>query len=805
MNFISRYNYVFVVAFLFFFIHPVSLCQKRTLLVAGFQDCVSKSFKGYFKDFKSQIPQFTNNLVHQIMTSKALEDNVKVDTCDHLVASNMFYMYQEVLLESVGVISSIHGQHDYYLIGYLSDDTSNIAFADAYLYRSQEESDSSPRLTLQASLHAEGSWVEAYNDKMSLEQYLAKQLLSELEAQLDERIRVLIVPFEYHGKNQDIAHLGGMVSSFLRSRLNVSQRIRVIMQDSTYVAGQKGVTQKESQYRPWTLPEQGKREAAKYVVGGSFFEYNQSVGVEASYYDVETGHSVLSKAVFTEAVGGSQFYNQINKLGDDLRRAIELDYDNKRNNKGITFSVVAVPPYPPTEENKAVALEIVNTVTRKLRGLASVLPAQKLSVLTDHERLKGYVSREEEKAVMSAEMNVRYLLLVSLERPERSFNMNFELFDTKNPNMKGFRGGRGSVQVEGLGDKTKELVSEMIEMASPFKGIVPDTMNLDTIMDKIEFMAPERSVAVIAAPPYTLTGENKSTSLDIAQIVSTKLSRIQSATQRFSLIPIDRRNEAYIERGMFNVDSIGTEMNVRYIWIVKFSQTDFVREVIMELSSVTNPYEKIIRRNFLIEHIDDLNSLVGASIKVMLKEWLPGLDTVLTLDGTDTLFKRLDQLKYRRESASVRMRGSMIGFLDATKDIFLGNNYQIPVQYEFTFVYDAGKRLDDKLVYGRYFTISARYNFSFSPLIRDMRVYAGGGVSWMNLVRVWYSSGGRVAFGINISGGFEIPISKELYFDINSQQFVTFSNIGLGHFKASEYDDGHLSMLSFGLGIGYRF
>jgi hypothetical protein len=57
--------------------------------------------------------------------------------------------------------------------------------------------------------------------------------------------------------------------------------------------------------------------------------------------------------------------------------------------------------------------------------------------------------------------------------------------------------------------------------------------------------------------------------------------------------------------------------------------------------------------------------------------------------------------------------------------------------------------------------------------------------------------------GIVLTGGFEIPTSRNLFFDLNGQFYQPFDRTLRGA-APQHFGEGWITSVSFGFGIGYR-
>ncbi len=394
-----------------------------TLMVGGFLVDVSEVYRNEFHGFAASLNSFTPIFLEQLRSSKAIECAIVETECDTARARSIFASS----IPGDSVLGDVPPSSSYF-VGRIWDDTSNIAFVDARLYGRRRG-----RVNLLARLHAEGSQAEAFARGVNLADYLIAQMVAQVEARLDQRIRVLVAPFQYRGDAPGHEALGDMISSLLRSRLTVSQRLRVIVHDSVSSAVWMNVSRDSGQYRQWTLPEIGRREAAKYLIRGSCYMLGNKLIVEASEIDFETGRAVLGKTIVIDSLSVNAIRERMQVLGDDIRSAIEFDYERRADTRRIRLAVVAVRPYPPRDFNKSISLDVAHTVRRKLGQLSALRDS--VVIVSDEDLLARYVDGDLDKAVMGRELNADYLWIVSSDRPVPFFNLRFELYGVRDPSV----------------------------------------------------------------------------------------------------------------------------------------------------------------------------------------------------------------------------------------------------------------------------------------------------------------------------------------------------------------------------------
>lgn len=792
--------------------------EGKGLCVVKFHSAASEAF---LNGREVKVDNFADELILQLHSSKVLEDIVKVTRGDNslgrfLQVDSLLTVHDRSFCEGFWNLCNSNVEIHYYLVGRISDDMSNIMSVDVEIYEAYKTASDMDRDPLLVRFHVEASQAEAFAHKTSLVRYLVDQVVLQVEANLDERIRVLILPLTFFGHDESVEHLGGMIASLIGNHLSVSQRIRVIMFDSMANAGWR---RRPADFRKWTLPQLGRLEAAKYLVDGSFFKLGAAFGIEASHIDVETGHSVLSKSVMIKSLSGPAFYEEVGRLGDEMRRAIELDFDTKHDKMTTTVAVVAVPPYPATDENRLISREIASTVARMLKAL----PAEgesRLVVVTDAGKEGKFLEEETENSVMGQDLNTQYLWVVRCERPARDLNVRFEFSDVKNSQRSYAPVQRDTVRLSNLDSTIHAMVRAMLSNGRLRKAASAQSDSL--ALSGVRLRPPENTFAVIPVPPYPNTVQNRAICEDIANIVMTKLRVVQQMTK--GKIAVTRTEEMFddiFEMKHFEADSIARELGVRFLWLIDYEELGHERYITLRLVSATNPFERALFRNFHLDHIDDLNQAVGDTVREILIEWWPDRNssgrTPLEPGKCSDVSKEMRKSSYLTRSSSLRVRGILMGLRDDSKEVFLGNPYryaievagiyhfeicQTPFQAELSATYDFGKKSSGKLVYGRYVTGLLRWNlcWDFFGFFRDMRLYLGLGATLVNIVRVKDSALGPVVPGYTATAGFEIPFSRYLFLDLNFQHLHALKSIP----ATADFPEGFPTSNGLGCGIGFR-
>ncbi len=772
-----------------------SQCWRQGIVLADFRRSVSSDFLKHneFGLFAKEIKSFSSDLRLQLQSSKALEMTVAFRESTLVgkdllggVGSRSLHGSLREELDSVRADSQMTAR--YLIVGRLTDDHSNIVSVDGEVYDLCYDTLQDP---LRFRFHVEGSTAEAFHKRMTLSGYLVDQLVQQVEAGLDTKIRVLLTPFMFRGENRRLQQLGGMISALVKNSLTVSQRIRVVTVDSS-----RGPGTSPAGFKQWTLPELGKREAAQYAIGGDFFESEPSLGIAAEDIDVATGHTVLSKSILVDTLNGPKFYEGVRALGDDIRRAIELDYNIKTKSNKISIAVVASPPYPMTDENKLIALEIASCMARMLRQGAKQKEVL-LSVISAGSNAERFVTKEAEKAVIARELDAQFVASVRIQRPVNTFNIRIGIVDARSPELTDSSVIEFDVPMDLLNRTLHSMVRELIRSHPLLQRAIGDsgTSSLESVVLRL----PQRTVAVVPFAPYPSTAENRAIITDIAKLVLTKLLTLQANEAAINVVPTEHRFEEFIGNPDFDIDAAVRAVKASYLWTIDYRELGRGRYVHMELVNASNRYDSLVPADFQISHIDGLDDSVSNVVKEIVHKWPPGVNT-----------DPLEGVRHRTEASSVRIRTAALGFLNDYTAVFpklhsaveVGAIYHLrPWQFELTVAYDFGKRKSDpsRTMFGRYITLVGRYNISFGWPSRDTRLYGGIGAAMLNVMKVQEDVLGKVVFGLVPSVGVEIPLSRFVFFDVNVAYIRPLRPVYMGG-----SDEGFINSWSFGTGLGFR-
>lgn len=786
---------------------------KRILLLP-FETRISEAFRNEFRLAEGPEGDVTSRIAQALGSSKAM-DRPDIDRLAVPIGSAVIDGFGDSLASHLAPILAAERTHwsmphDYYLAGRLRDDSSNILALDATLYRREDGGSQGMSLVLVRAIHLEGSAAEAFAGRKTLMDFLVGKLLERLESLLDDRIRVLITPLTFYGRDEEMKDLGGMISALLRNRLNLSRNIRII-QDTTSIPPVRMGRGEQEWFLARTLPERGRREAARYVMTGSFFKFGASIGIEVSQIDVESGHVVLSKSELLPEASGPGLYATINRLGDEVRHGIELDARIARDRRAVTLGFVALPPLPGTSENRKVALDIASTLSRRLRRLAQ--KDSNITVVIDPQRLQEFVSRHVDVAEVAREMNVSHLCLIRCERPVDSFDVALEFHFAGTPARSIDRLGAVRAQPERLHLLVDSLTRQVVAYLSQTFGRSEISQNdMDRAIQDVVYPTTPRSVAVVAMPPYPSTYCNRQLAGGLADLAESYLQLQQRRWKKaFVVVNADRERDRLLEEGSCAIESLAVRIGVHYVLCVELDGAASAPGAVFRLKSVTNPFEPPIEGSIPVGEQIHLTSLTMQAIDSILSRW-PATRSL----EPDPWVSAAGLPSYAHASQGVRVRGFLTGITNTSGGLFWNNRLRGTIEIAFTRTmfnwqlelagkYDFGKHRGNELVYGRYVTLLVRRNLPVANflLFKDIAFYAGAGPALVNIVRVDGANYGYLNVAVQAEVGiqFQTDISCLIYLDFNAQYLQgVLSDVGQG---PASFPGGRLHELLIGFGIGF--
>lgn len=622
--------------------------------------------------------------------------------------------------------------------------------------------------------------------------YFVEDVAEQIEAKLDKLIRVLIKPFTYIGKDTASLWLATQVGELLRTRLAISQNIRVLEGRALGGLSLRKLGDEPEDLNKFTLPMSGRREAAKYVIGGSLFECGGVISAEAYHVDVETGQTILTASIPPDSVTGKSFYRQVNSLGDDMRRAIDLHSTFRDSARARTIAVVALPPYPVTAANRKLTLEIAGCIDRKLRlleGSRFTLPPVTPSGLLDR-----YVIEPEEEAVMGRAFNTEYLCMVRLERPADRILLTLTV-----GNARISAGVRVTVGPGVIGDDTLDkglngIVEELLQRPElRFTGT--GSADIGEKISTIHMPHRPKRIAVVALPPYPETPVNSECAARIVRNVATKLKALQG--RNFDM------DVSCFENPARNVDA-------EYVWNIEWVNADNLRSLHMKLWNAENPYDSVHALQETVNHMDHLPAIVDTMTRALLDMgfggWRPADASQLeTMQGIQLA------LPYK----SVQVGLNLVGIIQDSRAVY-GNHLRAALEVKAILAdfferrlflgvageWDFGKTRTDNSTIGRYASMVFRYYFSVG---RESRMYADVCPALLNVERRAGNVYGQVNFGVIFGGGVQLPLTGGLCVDLNGRVIIPFGETELATAPVEYFKAGKITSLSFGIAVLWRY
>jgi hypothetical protein len=613
-----------------------------------------------------------------------------------------------------------------------------------------------------------------------------------VEGKLDKLTRVLIRPFKHDPKDSVCLRLAPQVGELLRTRLALSQGIRVLNASALTGVSYRKLGDRPNDTIRTTIPMSGRKEAAHYVIGGSLFEYGNVVSVEAYHVNAETGQTILAASVLLDSLTGKSFYKNINSLGDDMRRAIDLQTVLRSSTGAGTLAVVALPPYPSTKANRQLALEIAGCIDRKLRllqGSGINLPSVAMPDL-----LEQYVVEPQEEVVMGRAFNTEFLCLVHLERPADQIYLSLTMANVRSP--LGIRTSIGPkvIPIDTLDRSLNEAVLELLQkLTSPFSVRI-DTAMIERMTAIHTYHRPKR-IAVNAAPSYLNTTANNDYAARITRNVVTKLKALEGSS---------------FDVDVFFTDGPGGGTDADYLWRVEWFNAENLRSLHMRLSNIDNPYGSIHAVDEAVDHLDHVaavtDSLTTRILDLAFPQW-----RYLEPSRIDNMHRIQLSAPYR----SIQLGLNLVGITEDSRAVF-GNRLRAGLEFKAILTdlfggpfylglageFDFGKTRPVSKIRGRYGSIVVRYLHTMG---RESRLYGDVCPALLNVEREAENVHGQVNFGVILAVGMQMPVISQLFLDLNGRFIIPFGETELGSAPPELFEAGMITSLSFGIGVGWRF
>jgi hypothetical protein len=765
----------------------ITVCETDSMLIVGFKrpSQVEPELERVFFP-KNDVYQFPRELADRLRNSQSVR--LLVDLGDTVTLD-------QDLLKGYGankdaclkrLVTQMKG-YRYYLVGRVGMDL-QLARVSGELYEVDPNDHKAKLLHTFLSEHsldertgvARGSFVE--------------DVSVSVEAKLDQLTRVLIHPFTCDAQDSLCLRLAPQVGELLRTRLAFSQNIRVLNASALSGFASQTLKGKPGETVETTIPLSGRKEAAHYVIRGSLFALGNVVSVEAHNVDVETGATILAGSVLLDSLSGKYFYDTINNLGDDLRRAIELQSALRKSIETRTLAVVALPPYPATAANKRLALEISGCVNRKLRllqGSGVTLPSLALPHL-----LERYVEDPPEDVVMGRMFNTEYLCKVRLERPADQLSLSLSITNARSSSETNIVVGPKLIPVDSLDVGLNVAVQELVQKSKPdlFEG-VNDTMI--EAMGTIHIPHRPKHIAVWVAPSYLDNETNNDFAEQIGRNVVNKLKALEG--------------EGFDVDVNF-ADKPSGKMDADYLWEITWFSAGNLRSLHMRLSRVDNPYGKVYPVEMPVDHLDHLAQVTDTLTEQLLARAFPEWQNVGRL--------RIEHMKAIQLIApykSIQGGLNLVGIIQDSRAVY-GNHLRAGLEFKAMLIstdlfgipailgvageYDFGKTRVASKTRGRYASIVFRY---YHSMWRESRVYGDVCPALINVEREAESVYGQVNFGIIIGGGLQMPLLKNVFIDLNGRLIIPFGETELGSAPPELFKAGKITSLSFGISVGWRY
>jgi hypothetical protein len=765
--------------------NSMSAAQSDGLLIFGFAPVTSASpeLQGVFAPRNDSLA-FRNDLADRLRNSKVRQIEV---VCEDQIGAEAMgkFTYARGVTSSLPVRAREARPIRYMLTGRIETDA-GLALVSGELYDFGGGS-GKPAMLLSFIVDAP---LDAPTEVER--QWFVEQVALRVEAKFDQLTRVLIRPFTYDENDTLGRKLSTQVAELLRTRLAISPGIRIL--EGNALNGiqyrKPGVTAKD--YNPYMLPTGGKKEAAHFVIGGSIFNHDGLTSIECYHVDVETGQTLIAKSMPPDTMRGVKFYTDVNDLGDEMRRAIEVSRSIRNKDRTRTLAVVCRPSYPATAGNRRLVLAIAEGVDRRLRSLEG--GAISLPDVMDSSYLVQCTEEPQEEVAQAVRLNMQYLCHVQLQRPARDPVITLTLSEPRNAAFRHKTVGPRAVPVAQwelvLDSMALAFVDSLLEQRER-----PAESDMMTRFKSIRMPRLPGKICVAALPSYPPTSTNEQTTTRIVRTVETKLKVLEGKCFDYEVCTSKEQHPGEAPD---------------YKWEVEWVDTENFRCLRMRLCNIENPYDTTASVQRIIGHPDQLPVIVDAMTEELLdhafKGWADSCaDRKSTMQGIELA------ASYR----SIQVGLNLVGLIDNSRPLFgntlraalevkaiLTDLMKTPFFFGLAGEWDFGKTRDETSVAARYVSLVFRYHRYTG---RDSRYYVDVCPAMFNVERRTTKAYGSATFGVILAGGMQMPFSGPFVLDLNARCMLPLKETGLGPAPPEYFCAGWATSLSVGFALMWRF
>jgi hypothetical protein len=254
------------------------------------------------------------------------------------------------------------------------------------------------------------------NDGVLIEKITA-EILKQLKAGLDDNINVFIDSMKIDINQKENAFLKNAVPEYLKSRLAISDKIKVHIGTIT-------------------TPVPGVSKKPQYTVNGYVFDDRDRVHIVVHCNDNDEDRVIISKQISFSIENPDSLEIKLLEIGDEFRNAILTLYNSKIHKRKTGFAIVAVPPFFSNPENADVAG--MNSINKKIiysfiSGFRtnSIMYSNFEFVSDPHYFFKvdEYLNNNKEFSVITNELNAEKLIILQTIGNPEEFDISLQLYN----------------------------------------------------------------------------------------------------------------------------------------------------------------------------------------------------------------------------------------------------------------------------------------------------------------------------------------------------------------------------------------
>lgn len=409
------------IAIIMLFSGAECFAQIRILLLPWEMDIATSYYEAH-ADFQLQVSDIAKALeASQVIN--ALVEVSKEDNRYHQATTE----FGSALQKTLSMIMKKNEDQQYLVTGRLANIKEFVFFEGAvYKRRGNDQVESVGRLYYGIDQATVDSLKQNPSEVALLSDVLIANITMQLEALLEDKIRVMVAGFKYSGNSKNREYLARSIPELIASRIGISQQVRVITVDA--VPHLESVTP-IGEINPYIMPRRGRVEVAKYLITGSIADHGGALTISVTDVDLETRHTVTSYTCLIDSVTANAVVTSAQKLGDQMRRGIEMDYLSKHATRH-RIAVVAMPPHPQNMDNRQFSRRLVNSIRNSLSIMSIDLA---LDVVENVDLVDYYLENQTDISVIGRDLAVKYLVVIRYERPNPEAMLTLSFHDVTNP------------------------------------------------------------------------------------------------------------------------------------------------------------------------------------------------------------------------------------------------------------------------------------------------------------------------------------------------------------------------------------